>query len=604
MYRACVVSAVLCLWAADSAMGEPPCQLWGGQAQSDWARADEAVVITDMAKCQPESAVTPMLKKGHWRIIPYQMSDIPFRDVDGPAYDVSKHYVGNVVMAAPEAEAPELTLPLGVSGWHAIFIGLYGSDMANSTLFKVDSDAAPVSRSTSNRDYYGNSTEVFLKAAELKPDSVLHIGQRSSGYASGAGVTHVKLIPLTQGEIDAILARRADKSRRIHTTGSDGFSFLCSIAPTTEEDVRTEIEPHRYSDYGTILLESFGADKTSYPSKVGHMPGQDQDLFMAPCYRYFSEAVGELARKGINPVRVLIDAAHDADMDIQVGIRPGGWSYPTPYSDLWETPFFLDNPQWRCIDRDGTEITRMSWAYPQVRKHMIDLLVENVSFGADGAHLMFGRGYPVVLYEQPLIDAYEKRFGEDPRKVREPNPKMVEVWSDYVTLFFKELREALDKYSASTGSDKRLKISALVLPGLNNNRQYGVDVARLVNEGLLDQVYTEDGFGGGRPVEEHLQDVKEYVDVCKPKGVRFEPSLPNGKTPKEYLELAIATLELGVDGIYRHHQGGDHSWGSTIEEMRYRLDNDAAGPPPQKTYYFHKLGDQIRDTRYGSWWGG
>jgi hypothetical protein len=604
MYRAFVISSVLCLSAAGSAMGKPPCQLWGGQAQSDWARTEEAVVITDMTKCQPASALAPRLKKGHWRIIPYEMTTIPIRDPDGPPFELGNNYAGNVVYAAPEAEAPELTLRLGVTGWHAIFVGLFGSDMANSTLFKVDSDPAPVTRSTSNRDYYGNSTEVFLKAVELKPDSVLHIGQRSSGHASGAAVTHVKLIPLTQDEIDAIHTRRSDKSRRIHSTGSDGFSFIYAIQPTTEEDVRTEIEQFRNTDYGTFLLESFGADRTSYPSKVGHMPGQDQDLFTAPGYGYYAKAIGELARKNINPVKVLIDAAHEMGMPIHVGIRPAGWSHPTPFSDFWDTPFYLDNPQWRCFERDGTEITRMSWAYPEVRKHMIDLLVENMTFGADGAHVMFGRGYPVVLYEQPALDAYQKRFGGDPRKVPEPNPKMVEVWSDYVTLFFKELRAALDKYSADMGSDKRLKISVLVLPGLNNNLQFGVDVARLVNEGLLDQVYTEDGFGTTQPVKDYFQDVKEYMEICKPKGVRFHPSLPYGKTSKEYLELAIATLEMGVDGIYRHHQGGDHSWGSTIEEMRYRLENDASGAPPQKSYYFHKLGDHIRDTRYGSWWGG
>ncbi len=85
MHRAFVVSAVLCLWAADTAIGEPPCQLWGGQAQSDWARVNEAVVITDMTKCQPASALAPKLKKGHWRIIPYEMTNIPIRNVDGPA---------------------------------------------------------------------------------------------------------------------------------------------------------------------------------------------------------------------------------------------------------------------------------------------------------------------------------------------------------------------------------------------------------------------------------------------------------------------------------------------------------------------------------------
>ena len=88
VYGSFVVSAVLCLWAAGSAMGGPPGQLWGGKAQSDWTRIDEAVVITDMTKCQPASALTPKLKKGHWRIIPYQMTNIPIRDVDGPPYAI------------------------------------------------------------------------------------------------------------------------------------------------------------------------------------------------------------------------------------------------------------------------------------------------------------------------------------------------------------------------------------------------------------------------------------------------------------------------------------------------------------------------------------
>src|SRR4029079_15471387 len=72
MYRALTISAALCLCGSGSSMGKPPCQLWGGQAQSDWARLDRAVVITDMTKCQPDSALTAKLKKGHWRVIPSQ----------------------------------------------------------------------------------------------------------------------------------------------------------------------------------------------------------------------------------------------------------------------------------------------------------------------------------------------------------------------------------------------------------------------------------------------------------------------------------------------------------------------------------------------------
>jgi hypothetical protein len=44
--------------------------------------------------------------------------------------------------------------------------------------------------------------------------------------------------------------------------------------------------------------------------------------------------------------------------------------------------------------------------------------------------------------------------------------------------------------------------------------------------------------------------------------------------------------------------------GSTVVEMRYQLKKGAVGAPRQQSYYFHKLGDHIRDTHYGSWRGG
>src|SRR5436309_10781980 len=107
------------------------------------------------------------------------------------------------------------------------------------------------------------------------------------------------------------------------------------------------------------------------------------DDFAVAGHRYFTEAVRELARKSINPIKVLIDGAHDIGMKVHVGVRPAGWSYGGMMNDLWETPFYRQHPEWRCIDRDGAPTTRMSWAVPEVRKRMIDGLLEAVSFGAD-----------------------------------------------------------------------------------------------------------------------------------------------------------------------------------------------------------------------------
>jgi len=63
---------------------------------------------------------------------------------------------------------------------------------------------------------------------------------------------------------------------------------------------------------------------------------------------------------------------------------------------------------------DGAPTTRLSWAVPEVRKRLTDLLGEAVSFGADGAHVVFNRGYPIVLFEQPFVEMFQKQYGEDP----------------------------------------------------------------------------------------------------------------------------------------------------------------------------------------------
>ena len=62
----------------------------------------------------------------------------------------------------------------------------------------------------------------------------------------------------------------------------------------------------------------------------------------------------------------------------------------------------------------------MSWAVPEVRKHVIELLREQVRFGADGANVVFNRGYPVVLYEPPPRRCFRRNTA--PTREQCPSP--------------------------------------------------------------------------------------------------------------------------------------------------------------------------------------
>ncbi len=578
------------LWIIVSVACGQTTRPWAGAAVNEWANAPRSILLTDMAQCSPGAALSPGLKKGCWKTLPYEM-------VGGMK--------GNMVWAGSEADAPTLSLPLKAKGWHAIFVGLFStSEVPTVAWLGLNTDPAPVNRSNSRSDHYGNSEEVLLKVADLGEGSALRIGQQRHGSTSACGVTHVRLIPLTQQEIDAVRTDRTDTSHRTLATTIDGFSFVFYRSPRTVEEWLSEVEIYRDTDFGFLLLHSPGADKVAYPSKVGHVMGQGCEPLVRVGDRHFAESVREMAAKGINPFKLLIDGAHDVGMKVHASIRPAGWSFFEPYAELWETPFYKQNPQWRCIDRDGTPTTRMSWAVPAVRRHLIDLLREQVRFGADGAHLCFNRGYPLVLYEPAAIEIFQKQHGQDPRQVPESDPRITQWRSDIVTTFMKELRAMLDEEGAHRQDRKRLEISVMLLGTAEDDLKYGVDIRRLVGEGLIDGVTTELGFGRSS----NTFNLALLHDACKPKNIPFAPGLTfrnqwGTEIPAYYDKGArgVTVWDAGIGDIY------EWAWMSRfghVDETRYRLKNLRLDQAPRTIYRFHKLSDQIRDGRFGPEWGG
>ena len=568
----------------------PPVQPWAGAAIDDWTQAPKAVVLTDMSECRPASALSLMkLRKAHWKVIPYETTD---------------GLVGKMVWAAPEAAAPRLSLLLGVEGWYAIFVGLFSVTEAPTTaLLQLNTDPAPVSRRNARGDY-GSSEEILFKVAKLDKSSLLDISQQSTGFISACGVTHVKLIPLSSTEIERIDRERRDTSHRRLIATYDGFTDLFCRSPRTAEAVLSAVEIFRDTDFGTLILQSPGADKVNYASKIGHMKGTHAEEYPRVGDRHFVEAIEELARKKVNLLQVLIQGAHDVGMKVHVGIRPAGWSFFEPYSDYWESPFYREHPEWRCVDRDGTAVARMSWAVPEVRKHFIDLLREQVRFGADGAHVVFNRGYPVVLYEPSAVQLFQEKHGEDPRQVEESDPRILEWRADVVTAFLRELRSMLDEEGERRGTGERLALSIMVLGTAQDDLRYGVDVRRLVAEGLVDEISMERGFGRST----NLYNLEFFHSVCHPKGVPFSPGITRSEmwypeVPSYYAGGAagVALWDPTVGDIF------EWLWVARFgheEETRWRLENLALRKPPRTIHHFRKLGDQIRGGRFGPFWGG
>jgi hypothetical protein len=176
--------------------------------------------------------------------------------------------------------------------------------------------------------------------------------------------------------------------------------------------------------------------------------------------------------------------------------------------------------------------------------------------------------------------------------------------SDIVIKFHQELRAMLDELQARRGSSNRLALSIIINGTAQDDRTYGVDLRRLITEHLVDEVFTEQGFG----VSANTLNLELLRETCLGSDVPFSPGIFYGgirypNIPKFYDAGAhgLTFWDAAVGDVF------EWQWISRFghkDETRWRLQNLDLQKPPRTIYFFHKLGNQIRDSRFGPYWGG
>ncbi len=562
-------------------LGLEPMAPLGGAEAAAWERADEATILSDLSVCTPAAALSQKRERGHWKVLTYATAG--FR--------------GKCLSALPDAAAPPVTLPLGVSGWHAVYLGLAGHpEGGNAVKARLTGDPAYQIRSHRS----GQVEEVFLKCADLTGRS-LQLAQQSAGHPLAASPMYVRLVPLTPGEARAVAAdaEQRDTKRLIATI--DGFSFLYDRHPTTEEELREEFEHYRGTDFGTIWWCIGGADEVNYSSALGTICGSRVDSFPRDGDACYTDSVETLIRSGIDLTRVAVDAAHSVGAKIHIGLRPAAWQGPPPYEEFFTSDFYAAHLEWRCRDRDGTPVLRMSFAVPEVRQHLLGIFREVLASRPDGLNVLYNRGMPLVLWEEPFCRLFQERYGADAREVPEDDPRLYELRGEIMTGFMRDVRSLLDETAAAQGG-ARLALSAMVLETEEDNRKFGLDVERWVREGLVDSlgVYRGSAHASGKPIDmEFFRRVTEGTDVTA------HPCMVAWALPKtqEVLSSAVSFYDEGADGLLFWDPSGLPSDGvrwpvvsrlGHVEETRLRAE---LGEPSPVTLRLTELGDYV----YGRW---
>ncbi len=487
------------------------------------------VIISDLSVCQPPEALATRRGRGHWKVLPYTTSE----------------FSGKCVHALFKTGAPELTLPLNAKGWHAVYLGLGRgfSNVESVVRVKLSDDIAFQHRMPKEGPCAGE--EVLFKCADLTGQS-LHIAQQSAGLSREALVYYVKLVPLTDAEVAAVQRERCEPETKRLIGTIDGSTFLYSRMPTTKAELLEQFEPFRDSDFGTIWWAYAGADLVNYRSRLGTIPGTRTDDFAREGDRCFTKAVQTLIAAGIDITKVAVDACHDMGMDIHISMRPGAWSGPVHHGmeDWAASDFFLAHPEWRCRDRAGRWMTKMSFAVPEVRQHLLGIFREVLESGPDGVNILYNRGMPLIVFEDAFCDRFRELHGEDARTVPENDPRIYDLRAELLTQWMREVRQLLDEFQRERGLKKRLALSAMCLPRTDECRIYGLDVACWVREGLIDQI-------GVKNFSTEPFDIAWYKSITAGTGIPVYPGMTAHRQPntQEVLRRAVEWMDAGADGL-------------------------------------------------------
>ena len=438
-----------------------------------WTRAAEAVVLTDFSKAEPPSALTTgRREKGKWKLVPF----------------ATAQWTGTALSAYWETEPAVVRLSLPVRGRHAVYVGLAttsgGFNIGGSGMKARLSDEPVFKRMACNLRLLplrrGVIQEQFLTVAELNGQSI----EIAPLYGLAATVCYVKLVPVTAEEV----RERMRPRHRTAIATFDGHNWIWPFRPTTRPELLEEFRGFEDTDIGKWWFQVGGADLVCYPSNVGNIPGEGTADFPTSTYAAYTHTLQSLFQKGINPLKVARDAARTQGAEFHVMIRPAGWVGSMPYEETFNSKFFCAHPEWRCVDRDGTPTLYMSYAVPEVRRHVLEVVRETLALQPEGVGLLFHRGMPMMLWEEAFCERFRQRHQADARTVAEDDPRLWATRAEIMTEFLTELHALLDETARAQGRRQRYKISLGTFSQEADNQKWGLDLPLWIRRGLVDEL--------------------------------------------------------------------------------------------------------------------
>jgi len=511
---------------------------WHRHDSRRWQRSSEAILHADLAKVEPASAVvTGKRQKGKWKAIPFSTAE-----VSGTALSI----YGTTI---PEP----VRLELSERGPHAIYLGLAttsgGFNIGGNGLKAKLSDE-PVFRRLGNHlpllaGRRAVIEDCYLTAANLTGQSL----EIAPLQGLPANLCYVRVVPLSDAELGEALAP-SDKRSAIATF--DGHSWIWPFRPVTGAQLAEEFRGFETSDFGKWWFQVTGADVVNYPSEAGTYPGQGSEDLPTENYAAYTESLETLFKAGVNPLQLARDEARKQGAEFHVILRPGGWVGSMPYEETFNSRFYYEHPEWRCLDKDGTPTFYLSYAIPEVREQVLKILKETLACQPEGVGFTFNRGMPMMLWEDAFCERFTAMHGADAKAVDDDDPRIHATRADIMTGFMREVRALLDETARVQGRKEPYQISLGTFSTEADNRRWGIDLENWIRDGLVEDIAVA-WFAYHTSFEKTPGkiDLAYYKRITEGTDVAWHPMMIAWKTgkPKEFCAKAAAYLAAGADGI-------------------------------------------------------
>lgn len=451
---------------------------WFPNDARQWEGFDESILLTDLSRVEPQDALTTGRRvKDKWKVLDY----------------ATEEFSGKALSVYFENEAPPVSLPIDVKGPYAVYLGVCtvsgGLSVPRQSAIKVKLGSRKVYRHMANqmkmieprRDVI---QEIFLAVEDFQSPDMVDIAQMPDLPGT---VNYVRLVPLSLVEYSAWKEDLANEEFRTSILTFDGHSWIWPYKPRTAEDLEANFEGLQYTDADQWWFQMLGTDLVCYPSERATIPGADTAVFSRPADRAFSESMDALIKNGVNPLVVARNCAKKQGREFHVMARVQGWGASIPLEETFNSRFYHDHPEWRCIDREGKRTMHMSYAVPEVRQRVIDNLLEAVGMcDPDGVGFLFFRGMPLMLWEPAFRERFKKEYGADVLTIGREDSRVLKVRGMIMNEFLEELRSALDKAGAAIG--KRYSICAATFSLEKFNKRFGLDIPTWIEKGLVDEL--------------------------------------------------------------------------------------------------------------------